>query len=109
MKPILIAAALLVAATTAQGQPPPVGFPEPPPLPEPGYRGETIEPEVTIIETPQELIYEYRVRGRLYMVRVQPQAGPPYYLLDTNGDGMLDVQEVDPRNISVPQWVLFSW
>ena len=109
MKPILFSAAFLVAATAAQGQPPPVGFPEPPPLPEAGYSGETIEPEVTIIETGQELIYEYRVRGRLYMVRVQPQIGPPYYLLDLNGDGMLDAQESDPRNISIPQWVLFSW
>lgn len=107
MKPILLSAALLVAATAAQGQP--QGLPEPPPLPEAGYRGETIEPEVTIIETGQELIYEYRVRGRLYMVRVQPQVGPPYFLLDLNGDGMLDAQEVDPRNISIPQWVLFSW
>jgi len=48
-------------------------LPEPPPV----YQGETVEPEVTIIDTGQERIYEYRVRGQLYMVKVQPQAGPP--------------------------------
>lgn len=103
MKRLLTAAALALAAS-AQAQ----LLPEAPPPPEP-YRGDSIEPEVTIIETPLELIYEYRVRGRLYMVRVQPQIGPPYFLLDTNGDGLLEAQESDPRNIAIPQWVLFSW
>jgi hypothetical protein len=104
MKRLLIAAAVVLAAS-AHAQPP---LPEPPPLPD-AYRGDAIEPEVTIIETGRELIYEYRVRGRLYMVRVQPQVGPPYFMLDTDGDGLMDAQESDPRNIAIPQWVLFSW
>jgi hypothetical protein len=43
------------------------------------------------------------------MVRIQPPIGPPYYLLDTNGDGTLDTQEDRVWNNAIPQWVLFSW
>ena len=68
-----------------------------------------VDPEVTIIETDTEVIYEYRVRGRLYMVKVEPIVGPPFFLLDTNGDGILDVQEQRPPELAVPQWLLFSW
>ncbi|BCU07023.1 hypothetical protein Atep_17000 [Allochromatium tepidum] len=71
--------------------------------------GEAVEPDITIRESGGEIIYEYRVRGVLYMVRIQPQFGPPYYLYDLNGDGLIDAQERAARNISVPQWVLFEW
>lgn len=71
--------------------------------------GEAVEPDITIKESGGEVVYEYRVRGVLYMVRVQPQFGPPYYLYDLNGDGLIDAQERAARNISVPQWVLFEW
>lgn len=113
MKRLLLAAALTAAATAAAAAPtaPPTApkdYPEAPELP-PSYQGERVEPEVTIIETEKDIIYEYRVRGQLYMVKIQPQWGPPYYLLDTNGDGQLDSQQSDPRNIAIPQWVLFSW
>jgi len=80
-------------------------LPEPPPV----YQGETVEPEVTIIDTGQERIYEYRVRGQLYMVKVQPQAGPPYYLLDTTGDGQPDTRKDRVWDNALPQWLLFSW
>ena len=68
-----------------------------------------VEPEVTIIETDSEVIYEYRVRGRLYMVKVEPIVGPPFFLLDIDGDGILDVQDQRPPELAVPQWLLFSW
>ena len=82
--------------------------PKPPELPS-VYQGETVEPQVSIIDTGQERIYEYRVRGQLYMVKVQPQVGPPYYLLDTTGDGQLDTRKGRVWNSRIPQWVLFSW
>ncbi|WP_246194802.1 DUF2782 domain-containing protein [Allochromatium palmeri] len=71
--------------------------------------GEAVEPDITIKESGGDLVYEYRVRGVLYLVRVQPPVGPPYYLYDINGDGLIDAQERSARNISVPQWVLFEW
>ena len=80
-----------------------------PVVPVPPTESERVEPEVTIIETDEEVIYEYRVRGKVYMVKIQPVVGPPYYLLDTNGDGTLDVQESRVPNLALPQWLLFSW
>lgn len=82
---------------------------EAPPPPPQVSADELIEPEVTITETDKERITEYRVRGRIYMVRVEPVAGAPYYLYDSDGDGLLDLQRYDPRSLSVPQWRLFSW
>ncbi len=80
-----------------------------PSVPVPPSAAGRVEPEVTIIETDEEVIYEYRVRGQVYMVKIQPVAGPPYYLLDTNGDGILDVQENRTPNLALPQWLLFRW
>ncbi len=93
----------------AQGTPPPADVPEPPDIPATLQSGEAIEPDITIIASDKGTRYEYRVNGQLYMVKVQPVNGPPYYLLDTNGDGTLDVQEDHPYQAGIPQWVLFSW
>ena len=49
------------------------------------------------------------MNGQLYMIRIQPQFGPPYFLIDTDGDGIMDIRNNSPRDISIPQWVLFSW
>ncbi|AKH22205.1 hypothetical protein AAY24_10710 [Sedimenticola thiotaurini] len=85
-------------------------LPQPPEIPPQVESGEVLEPEVTIIESDKGTTEEYRISGRLYMVKITPVAGPPYYLLDSNGDGVLDVrEEARPGNISIPQWVLFSW
>jgi len=84
--------------------------PLPPELPEPLESGETIEPEVSIIRTEQETIEEYRVNGRLYMVKITPLIGKPYYLIDENGDGQMEGKISDIYNTPrVPQWVLFTW
>jgi hypothetical protein len=80
-----------------------------PPIPAAVESGAALEPEVTIIETGQETLYEYRVNGVRYMIKVQPKGAPAYYLLDSDGDGTLDVREDSPTDISVPRWVLFSW
>ena len=111
MKRLTLVVVLGAAASMTNAQPETQlnAFPEAPSIPSAVYQGETVEPEVTIIETEKEFIYEYRVRGQLYMVKVQPQVGPPYYLMDTTGDGQLDVREDRAWSNSIPQWVLFSW
>jgi len=84
---------------------------EPPPPPEVMRSGEALEPEVTIREAERETIYEYRVAGKIVMVKVQPKGGlPPYYFFDQNGDGELEHSHVHPRHApTVNQWVLFRW
>lgn len=107
MNRLLVASLLATAAAAVCAQTEtPLETPELPPA---SYQGETVGPDVTILETEQGLVYEYRVNGQLYMVKVQPPVGPPYYLLDTNGDGLLDTQQDRVWNNAVPQWLLHSW
>lgn len=83
---------------------------KPPPLPEPVQSGEALEPDITIIQRGRKTIYEYRLNGRLYAIRVAQEGFPPYYLVDADGDGELESRrkELSPEFL-IPQWVLFSW
>ncbi len=82
---------------------------EPPEIPQQVESGEVLEPDVTIRKSEEETHYEYRINGQLYMVKVVPNVGPAYYLVDTDGDGTLESREQAIDEISVPRWVLFSW
>jgi Protein of unknown function (DUF2782) len=72
--------------------------------------GEEMEPDITIVRKGKKTIQEFRRGGRLYMVKVIPDIGPPYYFLDTNGDGKLDVRrsELD-RDSNINMWKLLEW
>lgn len=83
--------------------------PEPPVIPEAVESGQPLEPEVTIIQRDTDTVQEYRLNGRLYMVKITPSVGAPYYLIDTDGDGQMETRQNDLRSSKVPQWVIFSW
>lgn len=85
--------------------------PDPPDiLPPPDEEFDELEPEITIMRKGGKTIEEYRVNGELYMVRITPSIGPSYYMIDTNGDGNMNVRRSNlERTIQVPQWVIFSW
>jgi len=102
----LMVSPLLAAEEDAVG---PAVAPEPPELPPQVESGEALEPEITIIKSEEKTVEEYRVDGKLVLVKITPAAGPAYYLVDSDGDGSLDAQEDDPRSASVQQWVLFEW
>jgi hypothetical protein len=63
------------------------------------------EPEVTITTRGDDRYEEYRLNGRLYMIRVTPKVGPPYYLIDNEGHGQFMRSDLAPR-ISPPVWVI---
>lgn len=72
--------------------------------------GETIEPEVTIIEEEERTVRRFSINGHVYMVEIIPGGGAPsYYLLDLDGDGVMDVRRDGPEDIAVPLWVLWRW
>lgn len=84
--------------------------PEPPELPMPVQSGETLEPDITIIRKGKKTIQEFRKNGELYMVKIIPKVGPAYYLIDTNGDGNIDVRGNDlDSGTNINQWKLFEW
>jgi len=89
----------------------PEAVPEPPDLPMPVQSGEEMEPDINIRKgKDNELIQEYSRNGKVYMIKITPQVGPPYYLLDTNGDGQMDVKKNDmDKNTNINMWNLFQW
>lgn len=104
---------LLFACAIAAQQPEPLPdltpLPEPPEIPDSVPEGETLEPEITVIEREEETVEEYRINGQLYMVKITPSAGLAYYLIDTDGDGRLETRTDNLQTPNIPQWVLFSW
>lgn len=68
------------------------------------------EPEVRVIEQPDKTIEEYSVNGQVYMIKVDPDMGPSYYLIDRDGDGEWDNRRSDLEGDFVaPQWIIFQW
>lgn len=63
----------------------------PPPLP-PKLTDEQVEPSVNIRTEEDKIIEEYSINGQIYMVKVTPPVGLPYYYLDEDGDGQLELQ-----------------
>ena len=99
--------AALAQTETPQGLEP---VPDVPPPPARVESGEPLEPDVRIIRKKDATIEEYRINGNLYMIKVIPVIGPPYYLMDQDGDGRMETNMSELReNYVVPQWVLFSW
>lgn len=91
-------------------EPPLKAVPEQPDLPLPVQSGETLQPDITIIRGNKKMIQEYRHNGEIYMVKVIPDVGPPYYLIDTNGDGKLDVRGSDlDKGLQINLWKLLEW
>jgi hypothetical protein len=55
-------------------------------------------------------VEEYRVNNHLYMIKITPTIGAPYYLIDDTGSGDMEYRrDAGGRDNRVPQWVLFSW
>ncbi len=66
--------------------------------------------KVTIRGGNNEVISEFRINGQLYMIRITPNKGVPYYLVDADGDGNLETRwnELAP-DLLIPSWVLLKW
>ncbi len=64
------------------------------------------QPEVTITKENVQTVEEYRVGGRLYMIKIIPKVGKPYYLVDDRGDGKFSRMESLDSGVRPPQWVI---
>lgn len=67
------------------------------------------EPQVTITKQTEQTIEEYRSNGKLYMIKVTPKHGKPYYLIDDRGDGKFSRQESLDSGLRVPSWVIYKF
>jgi len=67
------------------------------------------EPEVTITKQVEQTVEEYRVGGKLYMIKITPKHGVPYYLVDDRGDGKFSRQESLDSGLRVPRWTIHKF
>jgi len=107
---LLFASFVGAAAAVAQKLPPGLQpLPEPPPMPA-GAFDAAEAPQVTTRKQDGDTIEEFRVGGRVVMIRVTPAHGIPYVLTDPKGDGSF-TQRRDSLEVplSVPMWVLFTF
>lgn len=80
------------------------------PPPPPVESGEVLEsePQVTIRKGKEKTVHEYRMHGELYMMKVIPDHGVPYYLY--KDDQQSDWVNVGPNPpLSIPKWTLFTF
>ncbi|MDQ7016635.1 MAG: DUF2782 domain-containing protein [Gammaproteobacteria bacterium] len=68
------------------------------------------EADIVIRSGSKETIEEYRLNNQLYMLKITPNIGPAYFLIDRDGDGDLETKRFElDENFQVPQWVLIRW
>lgn len=61
-------------------------------------------PDVVLRESPERTIYEYRVNGKLTMIKVVPKNGRPYFLVPMDpSEHFGDLERA--QNLK-PQWVI---
>ncbi len=71
---------------------------------------QAMEPEVVITPREQGRVREYRSNGRLYMIEVIPTKGAPYYLIDSDGDGLLERRQNElGSDFVIPRWSVLRW
>ncbi len=111
MRLLLVVALLFAPLVVAQ---PVTEVPPPPPLPEPlppkTPSSETIQSGVTIRREDTRRIEEYRVNGELIMVRVIPDVGPTYILMDSVLGQPLATTPLDDEGPVKPvRYILHEW
>ena len=113
-KLIILAAAIAlllpVVVQNAVAQTKPAAQPIPEPPPPPGFELDpALEPQVTIRKRGEDTVEEYRLAGKLYMIKVTPPGGRPYFMIDERGDGKFARQEAHDTGLRPPMWVIHQF
>lgn len=102
---LLLSSALSFSAFAAEPNPPKLEPLPPPPAFDP-QEAPVDEPGVTITRETEQTVEEFRANGKLYMIKVTPKHGAPYYLVDESGDGSFVRKEGPVPNLVVPRWII---
>jgi hypothetical protein len=105
--PVMLA--LLAGSPVFAQKPPADALPLPDVPPPPPMVDNVPDPEVTIVKHGKDIVEEYRINGQLYMMKVTPAIGKPYYLINDKGDGKWLRQDDLSGKVSVPMWVIMSF
>lgn len=104
--PLLLAIGMSVSAHAAETRADDLKSAPPPPAFNADEQAADAEPEVTIKKEDGQTVEEYRAGGRLYMIKITPKHGKPYYLVDDRGDGKFARQESLDSGVRVPAWTI---
>ena len=88
---LLLTIALPAAAAERPGNLQPA--PDLPPPPEFSL-DPALQEQITIIKRGTDTVEEHRIGGKLFMLKVTPATGAPYYLIDEKGDGKTTPEEL---------------
>lgn len=106
----LFPASLLLVSLMGWSAPPPGLEPLPDVPPPPTItEDQDLQPQVTIVNRGEDKVEEYRMNGKLYMMKVTPSHGVPYYLIDDEGKGSWARRDTVGASVQVPMWVIHSW
>jgi hypothetical protein len=94
---LLLSGAALAAAPSDQ----PPGLT---PVPD-GPPGADDTATVSIKSTKEGTVEEYRTGKQVYMTKITPKVGKPYYMVDPIGNGRFNRMETLP-GLQPPQWVI---
>ncbi|NBW61243.1 MAG: DUF2782 domain-containing protein [Methylophilaceae bacterium] len=114
LQPLSLLLALLALSGMALAAEKPV-FPDnleplPDALPPPGATDADIEePQVTILKKGDDEVEEYRLHGELYMMKITPSHGVPYYLMREDQDGGWSRMDGPTPPPVIPKWILFRF
>lgn len=102
----LLLGSLCGTAYAGQPLPPDLQPLPPPPAMSNNVQDGDLEPQVTITKEKDTTVEEYRSGGKLYMIKIIPKVGKPYYMVDERGDGKFSRQESLDSGLRPPQWVI---
>jgi hypothetical protein len=108
---LVLAAGLSLISTLSSAAEPPKDLQPLEDIPPPAMskEGESVdEPQVTIIKKGGDTIEEYRINGQLYMMKVTPKSGVPYYLHKEDQDGGW-INDGPNKPLIIPKWTIFRF
>jgi len=75
-----------------------------------GFDDHLQQPRIILRPAAAGRVEEYYIGGRLYMIKITPDKGVSYYLVDSDGDGSLETRRAElDSEFAVPQWILKRW
>ena len=109
--PLIFIAIAAPALAQSQARPVPKGStPLEAPLPPAKVQDDPeLIPKVTTRNEPDRKVEEFRVKGKLYKMKVTPKGGKPYWLIDEKGEGNFTRQDGPDVKVSPPMWVIVEW
>lgn len=81
----------------------------PPPLPPDMEIDPDLEPQITIIKRGEDTIEEHRINGELYMIKVIPRVGFPYYMVRNPGRINDHPGDAGGVNLNPPMWRIIEF